>query len=448
MHETIRCSTRGDWTSTSLGMVTSCTLGGTPSTNVPQFWGGEIPWMASGDVHLRRVHDVPGRITSTGLAASNATLVLPPAVAVGLAGQGKTRGTVALTLCELSSNQSIALLRGDGAQLQTEYLFHNLDRRYEELRARSSGGGRGGLSKGILDAVPIELPPLPEQRLITEVLDTLDTTIRQTEAIIEKLKQVKQGLLHDLLTRGIDVNGELRAPQSQAPHLYKRSIFKDTLLEWIPRGWRELRLREVLIGIDGGWSPDCIEERPREGQWGVLKVSAVSSGTYRSSESKTLPSSLRPDLSLEVAVGDVLLARANGVAELVAVTVYVDATPPRLMLSDKTLRLKPLVGQLTGRFLATLMASHSTRSQIGGMLSGSSGQRNISQRQIGDLVVVVPQILEQGLANQRLNALSDLITHEEAAMKKLRRQKVGLMDDLLTGRVRVTSLLDLASCLA
>ena len=73
---------------------------------------------------------------------------------------------------------------------------------------------------------------IAEQVKIAEVLDTLDTTIRQTEAIIEKLKQVKQGLLHDLLTRGIDANGELRPPQSQAPHLYK-----DSPLGWIPTEW-------------------------------------------------------------------------------------------------------------------------------------------------------------------------------------------------------------------
>ena len=82
--------------------------------------------------------------------------------------------------------------------------------------------------------VRISLPvDVAEQVKIAEVLDTLDTTIRQTEAIIDKLKQVKQGLLHDLLTRGIADNGELRPPQSEAPHLYKKSA-----LGWIPMAWR------------------------------------------------------------------------------------------------------------------------------------------------------------------------------------------------------------------
>src|SRR5258708_6550785 len=160
------------WTSTHLGEVASIEVGGTPSTEVRTYWGGDVPWMTSGDVHMRRISDVPGRITQEGLAGSNAKLIGPPAVAVALAGQGKTRGTVALTECELSCNQSVALIKGLVNTLSTSYLFHELDNRYEELRARSSGGGRGGLSIGILRRVPIKLPPLPDQRSIAEILDS------------------------------------------------------------------------------------------------------------------------------------------------------------------------------------------------------------------------------------------------------------------------------------
>src|SRR2546423_904886 len=79
------------WIEANLGSVASITLGGTPPTEIAGFWGGEIPWMSSGDVHLRRISEVSGRISDAGLRASNATLVDPPAVAVALAGQGKTR---------------------------------------------------------------------------------------------------------------------------------------------------------------------------------------------------------------------------------------------------------------------------------------------------------------------------------------------------------------------
>ncbi|PYV06933.1 MAG: hypothetical protein DMG10_00465 [Acidobacteria bacterium] len=118
-----------------------------------------------------------GRITEAGLAASNATLVDPPAVAIGLAGQGKTRGTAALVNTPVCTNQSIALIKGRTGVLDTGYLFHNLDGRYDELRTRSAGGGRAGLSRGILAKIPIALPDLPEQTRIAAAMDTLDETI-------------------------------------------------------------------------------------------------------------------------------------------------------------------------------------------------------------------------------------------------------------------------------
>lgn len=307
---------------------------------------------------------------------------------------------------------------------------------HKDIRRFIAGGTRTKLTQSEMRRIEVPSPDPTDQVQIAAVLDTLDTTIRQTEAIIEKLKQVKQGLLHDLLTRGIDANGELRPPQSEAPHLYKASP-----LGWIPTDWTDCALGSLLAGIDGGWSPDCQEVPPPEGCWGVLKLSAITSGKYLASESKTLPDTLLPDPSIEVHAGDVLLARANGVAELVATTVFVDSTPSRLMLSDKTLRLRPVARLLSPRFLALLMSFDSTRRQIRGMLNGSSGQQNISQRQITNLVVALPSFSEQQAIEARLEAADLRISRETQTEEKLRRTKSGLMDDLLTGRVRVTPLL-------
>ena len=109
------------------------------------------------------------------------------------------------------------------------------------LTELDSSTGIPGLNRNDVYELCVFEPPDSEKILIAQVLDTLDTTIRQTEAIIEKLKQVKQGLLHDLLTRGIAANGELRPPQSQAPHLYK-----DSPMGWIPMTWNALDRKSVV----------------------------------------------------------------------------------------------------------------------------------------------------------------------------------------------------------
>src|SRR5690606_36011480 len=90
-------------------------------------------------------------------------------------------------------------------------------------------------------SITVPLPQAKHQRAIAQVLDTLDTASHESEAIVAKLKVVKRGLLHDLLTRGIDANGELRPPQAEAPHLYKESP-----LGWIPQGWALKTLGQIL----------------------------------------------------------------------------------------------------------------------------------------------------------------------------------------------------------
>ncbi|QIH07403.1 MULTISPECIES: restriction endonuclease subunit S [unclassified Pseudomonas] len=281
----------------------------------------------------------------------------------------------------------------------------------------------------------IKIPTnLGEQRSIAKILDTLDTSIREAEKIIDKLKTLKQGLLHDLLTRGVGANSELRPPQSEAPQLYKESR-----LGWIPKEWQVVEVGTVLLRIDAGWSPSCPEEVPSAGEWGVLKLSAITSNRYIPSEAKKLPSDLKPIPVLEVHVGDVLLARANGVADFVARTVLIEQTPARLMLSDKTLRLIPDQSRLLASHLVRAMSFEKTRQQIAGMLNGSSGQKNISQRQICKLLICLPSITEQGTGNVKVDEINQRLSAEALSLSKLIELKGGLMNDLLSGRVRVPS---------
>ncbi len=188
------------WTPVRIGTIAECRAGGTPPTGVSTYWGGNIPWMSSGELHLKMVQDVGGRITDTGLRSCNASLLPSKCVLIGLAGQGKTRGTVAMNLVPLATNQSIAaILPGSGHV--PEYLYYNLDSRYEELRDLSSGdGGRGGLSLGLLRDVSVLLPSTAEQVAVAEVLSDMDADLAALEARREKTRALKQAMMQELLT--------------------------------------------------------------------------------------------------------------------------------------------------------------------------------------------------------------------------------------------------------
>lgn len=426
-----------NWKKALLGEVATCTLGGTPSTEIPLFWGGDIPWMASGDVHLRRIHDVPGRITKAGLTSSNATMTKPPAVAVGLAGQGKTRGTVALTLRELCTNQSIALLKGDQKDLLTEFLFHNLDRRYEELRARSSGGGRGGLSKGILEQVPMELPSLPVQSKIAEILDTLDTAIRENEAVVAKLKAIKQGLLYDLLTRGIDANGDLRPPQPEAPHLYKQ-----TPLGWLPKGWDFSAMGDVSESIiDGPFGSNLktghYVETPGVR---VVRLQNIQDGYFDDTEKVFILERHAAQLSRhEVVAGDVLIASLGDDGHPAGrACLYPDDLEPGINKAD-CFRFRGKSYCRNGYAMLFLNGT-SARRQARGFQQGVTMKR-MNLGNLRKVRIALPRPDEQERIEVRAAAINS--AHDNALMEldKLRLQKSGLMDDLLTGRTHVTALL-------
>jgi type I restriction enzyme S subunit len=190
----------GEWEVKRIGEFTNCVAGGTPSTLVPSYWGGAIKWMSSGELHLKRVEDVAARITEDGLRNSAATILPKKCVLVGLAGQGKTRGTVAINMAELSTNQSIAAILPSPAFVP-EYLYYNLERRYDELRDLSSGGGgRGGLNLRLIRSIPIPLPSIAEQAAIAAVLTDMDAELTVLNARRDKTRDLKQAMMQELLT--------------------------------------------------------------------------------------------------------------------------------------------------------------------------------------------------------------------------------------------------------
>ncbi|MCX9578112.1 restriction endonuclease subunit S [Vibrio cholerae] len=190
----------GEWDVKQIGEFTDCTAGGTPSTLNSAYWGGDIPWMSSGELHLKRVQDVEGRITNLGLNNSSTKIIPSRCVLIGLAGQGKTRGTVAINLIELCTNQSIAAIFPNKS-FNSEYLFHNLDARYDELRELSTGdGGRGGLNLKIIKSIDIPFPSLEEQDAIASVLSDMDAELIALESRRDKAHNLKQAMMQELLT--------------------------------------------------------------------------------------------------------------------------------------------------------------------------------------------------------------------------------------------------------
>ena len=195
------------WREVSVGTIADATAGGTPNTNRSEFWkDGTVPWMRSGEVHKKRVYNVSDTITQLGMESSNAKLIPPNSILIALAGQGKTRGTVAINKIELTTNQSIAAIIPDPTQIYYEYLFYDLDGRYDELRRLSAGdGGRGGLNLALIKGLSLRLPSIEEQKKVAAILNACDQELDLLQQKLAALQQQKKGLMQRLLTGQVRV---------------------------------------------------------------------------------------------------------------------------------------------------------------------------------------------------------------------------------------------------
>lgn len=301
----------------------------------------------------------------------------------------------------------------------------------------NAGGNREGLNYQQLRAMEVPWPHRDERKKIARILTTLDNLIEKTEALIAKYQSIKQGMMHDLFTRGVDSHGHLRPTPDQAPELYKPSE-----LGLIPKEWEPSKVGNELLAIDAGKSPNCPDQPAPDGEWGVLKVSAVQPDGFRPNENKIIVDRIHVNPAYEVKSGDLLLSRSN-TYQLVGIVSLVEDTRTRLMLCDKTLRLRFNQSEARTEFMFWQLQQPAVRRQIEIHATGTSGSmKNISQPSIRGLKFAKPPIDEQKVIAARIMGVQKRIRSESMLNDKLRKQKSGLMQDLLTGKVRVNTLRD------
>lgn len=177
-----------------LGEICKLVTGATPSKTKTEYWdNGTIPWMSSGEVNNKIIFETENKITQLGYDSASTTVVPIHSVVIALAGQGKTRGKVAITEIELCTNQSLCSIVC-GNLINYKFLYYYLDSKYLELRSISNGdGSRGGLSLKILSPYQIPVPPLPVQSEIVRILDNFtELTTALTTALTAELIARKQ----------------------------------------------------------------------------------------------------------------------------------------------------------------------------------------------------------------------------------------------------------------
>lgn len=197
------------WSGAKLGDVSRVMLGGTPSRKVAHYWGGDVPWVSSGEVANCRISDTRERITNHGLENSNAKLYPAGTVLIAMIGEGKTRGQAAILDIPAATNQNAAGVLVNREVLDPEFTWRWALSEYERTRAVGRGGNQPALNGQKVRELTIGIPPLDEQReIVTRVEDALGL-ITRIEQTIRAAENALQAAAREALARAF--RGELHA---------------------------------------------------------------------------------------------------------------------------------------------------------------------------------------------------------------------------------------------
>jgi type I restriction enzyme S subunit len=272
-----------------------------------------------------------------------------------------------------------------------------------------------------------------EQRRIAEILTTVDEAMEQTEALVGKLEQMKAGLMHDLFTRGVTPDGHLRPTRQEAPHLYHQ-----TPLGWLPKEWEVNRLGAILKKC-GGYlqtgpfgSQLHAHEYQQEGV-PVVMPQDINEGLISTDQIARIFEQRAEELARHrMRVGDVVIARRGDLSRAAAI----NDSQEGWVCGTGCFLLRLGRGELRADFASALYRYDFIQRQIEGMAVGTT-MPSLNNSVMERLYFPFCNHDEQTRIIERLTSNDAFLLNSQTHLAKLRQQKQGLMQDLLTGRVPV-----------
>jgi type I restriction enzyme S subunit len=464
------------WKWTRFTDIANFYAGKTPSRNDTTFWNtGDYPWVSIADMYTGQTLYKTKETVS--LKARNSIFGRDPEPIGTLIMSFKlTIGKICRLGIPAFHNEAIISIHPYIEDIEP-YLFIFLPQFAQQGRTKSAIKG-ATLNRDTISNILLPLPPLAEQKRIVERVDQLMALCDQLEAARHEREQLRSQFSAATLARlnqpaedqaafradagfalqhfatlsatptqikalrqtilNLAVRGKLvpqdpndepasvllkriaeeKAAKGQIKRNNQDSIDLDIEPFELPLGWNWIKLGELILHSESGWSPKT-ENYPRQGEaWGVLKVSAVSWGVFRSWENKQVLPNTEPRLQAQIKHGDFLISRAN-TAELIARAVIVHEEPYNLMMSDKIVRLT-LSDYCDHHFICMLNNNakfariHYERNASG----VSPSMKNISREVIMNLPIPLPPLAEQKRIVAKVDQLMALCDQLEASLQQ------------------------------
>jgi len=322
-------------------------------------------------------------------------------------------------------------LRTKNSNYNSYYIFRMLDRLYNigqtEVLQNQTTGIRN-LDYRAYMSLPIPIPPYQEQKKMTSILSSVDKAIEKTDEVIEETKQLKKGLMQELLTKGIGHNE------------FKEIKIGPKILK-IPSQWNLKNIKEIAE-LSGGYafkSKKFIEEEPKNG-YQVIRMGNIEMCNLNLNknnvylEKKKLNENAYKYILNE---GDIIITLTGTVSKRDYGEVVLIEEDNQYLLNQRNCRISPNE-KIINYYLYNYLQTKVFRDQF--FLEGKGGtgnQENISIRDVAKMMVLLPAIEEQKKIVSLLKSVDKKIQKEQEYKKELETLKKGLMQKLLTGEVRV-----------
>jgi type I restriction enzyme S subunit len=412
------------WRSSSFGtLCVRIVNGGTPDTGNSEYWNGKVPWITGADFSSDGIGEVRRFVSDSGIRRSATSVVKRGnLLVVTRTGVGK----LAIAPCDIAISQDITGVYVDCEQVDTKFLYYLLRRELDEIKKLNQGTSINGIVRSDLEKHVVQLPSSKAvQCKIAAVLSSIDVSIERTEALIAKYQQIKTGLMHDLFTRGVLPNGQLRPSREKSPELYR-----ETAIGWVPRDWRVGSIESVLARII-----DYRGKTPEKSVSGIPLITAknvrmgfidpepkefIEESDYNGWMTRGIPNPGDVLFTTEAPLGNVAQVRSSD----------------RVAFAQRVIILQPS-DQIESSFLAYRLMTESTQRAICRLASGSTAL-GVKQSEFRKVLVAFPRNKTEQLAvAARMKSVDDFLIRQTEVMSKLDCEKHGLMQDLLTGKVQV-----------
>ncbi|MBL0711510.1 MAG: restriction endonuclease subunit S [Colwellia sp.] len=296
--------------------------------------------------------------------------------------------------------------------------INSSDFRYH-IDLNASGTTRTRIARSALSKLKLIAPPLPEQQKIAKILTSVDEVIEKTQAQIDKLKDLKTGMMQELLTNGIGNNGK--------PH----TKFKDSPVGKIPAEWEVGGIydycSEVFLGLTAK-----VDYTESEGIF-LVRATDISKGILSFDKARKITLEQHQSLTKkrQAKRGDVLISKSGSLGVCAIVETDIEFS-----IYESIIVLQPKCGIIDSKYLLWLMRTTDTQTRLLGSTVGST----VGHLNLGDfrkLKIPIPTISEQIKLGEMVDSLNERHTTIENKLQKYRSIKKALMQDLLTGKVRV-----------